>query len=201
MQSTAVRSSCNGRSIVFNHEPQSAPTVRDPSRANLILKPRFKFRSFPSSQSPSPSTFRHPITVSRCLLPSKAPGCPPFVNSASKVGTDVWPLHCGVSTNTFDGSEGRSFRDWVELVGEVISTAFPIWVALGCLLGLVKPSCYDWVKPKWTVLGLAVTMLGMGMTLSFDDLRGALAMPKELISGFVLQYSVCSALISSHSEI
>lgn len=85
-------------------------------------------------------------------------------------------------------------------MGEAISTAFPVWVALGCLLGLAKPSCYDWVQPKWTVLGIAVTMLGMGMTLSFDDLRGALAMPKELVSGFVLQYSVRSALIPSQAR-
>ncbi|GLU14744.1 hypothetical protein SLE2022_312970 [Rubroshorea leprosula] len=35
-------------------------------------------------------------------------------------------------------------------------------------------------------------MLGMGMTLTFDDLRGAIAMPKELMIGFVLQYSVMS---------
>lgn len=39
-------------------------------------------------------------------------------------------------------------------------------------------------------MGITVTMLGMGMTLTFDDLRGALAMPKELFSGFALQYSV-----------
>ncbi|KAK6157494.1 hypothetical protein DH2020_011742 [Rehmannia glutinosa] len=32
----------------------------------------------------------------------------------------------------------------------------------------------------------------MGMTLTFDDLRGALSMPKELFTGFVLQYSVMS---------
>ncbi|KAL0399512.1 UNVERIFIED_CONTAM: putative sodium/metabolite cotransporter BASS1, chloroplastic [Sesamum radiatum] len=39
-------------------------------------------------------------------------------------------------------------------------------------------------------MGITLTMLGMGMTLTFDDLRGALAMPKELFSGFMLQYSV-----------
>ncbi|PKI60055.1 hypothetical protein CRG98_019540 [Punica granatum] len=33
-------------------------------------------------------------------------------------------------------------------------------------------------------------MLGMGMTLSLDDLRAALSMPKELFAGFVLQYSI-----------
>ncbi|XP_030443170.1 probable sodium/metabolite cotransporter BASS1, chloroplastic [Syzygium oleosum] len=188
MQSTAVlRASCNGSSAFDRHHPQSTPTIRDPSRADPILRPGFKFRTFPSSKSPSS---RHSIAISRCLLPSKSRECPPFVNSTPKVGTRVWPLRCGVSTNTFNAGEGRSFRDWIELVGEAISTAFPVWVALGCLLGLAKPSCYDWVQPKWTVLGIAVTMLGMGMTLSFDDLRGALAMPKELVSGLVLQYSV-----------
>lgn len=39
-------------------------------------------------------------------------------------------------------------------------------------------------------MGITLTMLGMGMTLTFDDLRDALAMPKELFCGFVLQYSV-----------
>lgn len=79
---------------------------------------------------------------------------------------------------------------WIEFLGEALSTAFPVWVALGCLLGLLRPASYDWVQPRWTVLGITLTMLGMGMTLTLDDLRGALAMPKELISGFLLQYSV-----------
>lgn len=104
--------------------------------------------------------------------------------------TNFGPLHCGISSNTSDANNSRSFREWIELIGELISTAFPIWVSLGCLLGLVKPSSFNWVQPKWTIIGLTLTMLGMGMTLTLDDLRGALAMPKEIISGFVLQYSV-----------
>ncbi|KAF7836604.1 putative sodium/metabolite cotransporter BASS1, chloroplastic [Senna tora] len=54
----------------------------------------------------------------------------------------------------------------------------------------MKPSSFSWVTPKLSILGLTIIMLGMGMTLTLDDLRGALAMPKEVISGFVLQYSV-----------
>ncbi|PIA41366.1 hypothetical protein AQUCO_02200052v1 [Aquilegia coerulea] len=88
------------------------------------------------------------------------------------------------------GGSGRSLRGWIELVGEVLSTAFPIWVALGCFLGLVKPNSFNWIKPQLTIIGLTITMLGMGMTLTFDDLKGALAMPKEVVAGFVLQYSV-----------
>ncbi|KAI3774921.1 hypothetical protein L1987_49484 [Smallanthus sonchifolius] len=102
------------------------------------------------------------------------------------------PLLCSNSSNTLGASDdsGGNLRGLVEAVGEVISTAFPIWVALGCFLGLVRPESYNWVQPKWTMMGITFTMLGMGMTLTFDDLKGALAMPKELLTGFCLQYSI-----------
>lgn len=97
---------------------------------------------------------------------------------------------CGISSNDFPTERKKSFGEWVEFVGEAVSTAFPIWVSLGCLLGLMRPSAFNWVTPDLTIIGLTITMLGMGMTLTLDDLRGALKMPKELFAGFVLQYSV-----------
>ncbi|KAL0702153.1 hypothetical protein Bca4012_058275 [Brassica carinata] len=98
---------------------------------------------------------------------------------------------CGVSSSDFPAEEKKkSFGEWVEFLGEAVSTAFPVWVSLGCLLGLVRPSAFNWVTPDLTIIGLTITMLGMGMTLTLDDLRGALKMPKELFAGFVLQYSV-----------
>ncbi|KAM1655703.1 hypothetical protein ACFX1Q_008556 [Malus domestica] len=112
------------------------------------------------------------------------------IPTAKNARLPLAPLHCGISSNNSNANATRSFRDWVELVGEAVSTAFPIWVALGCLLGLLKPSSFNWVTPNYNILGLTLTMLGMGMTLTFADLRGALAMPKELLAGFVLQYSV-----------
>ncbi|CAI9088886.1 OLC1v1023337C1 [Oldenlandia corymbosa var. corymbosa] len=92
--------------------------------------------------------------------------------------------------SSIDSTRSTTNKSWIEIAGEAFSTAFPLWVAIGCLLGLLKPSSYNWVKPQWTVMGITLTMLGMGMTLTFDDLKGALAMPKELFTGFVLQYSV-----------
>ncbi|KAG7590597.1 Bile acid:sodium symporter/arsenical resistance protein Acr3 [Arabidopsis suecica] len=97
---------------------------------------------------------------------------------------------CGISSNDLPTEKKKSFGEWVEFVGEAVSTAFPIWVSLGCLLGLMRPSTFNWVTPNWTIAGLTITMLGMGMTLTFDDLRGAFSMPKELFAGFVLQYSI-----------
>ncbi|KAI7746677.1 hypothetical protein M8C21_018289 [Ambrosia artemisiifolia] len=102
----------------------------------------------------------------------------------------VPPLLCGNTSNSLSASEGNSGGSLIEVVGEGISTLFPIWVALGCFLGLVRPESFNWVQPKWTMIGIAFTMLGMGMTLTFDDLKGALAMPKELFAGFCLQYSI-----------
>ncbi|PON69811.1 Bile acid-sodium symporter/arsenical resistance protein [Parasponia andersonii] len=129
---------------------------------------------------------------SRSSLLSDELGSSLFLSAIITEGrnSELPPVRCGISSNTYSAGAGRSFRDWVELIGEVISTSFPLWVALGCVLGLVKPTSFNWVQPRLTVLGLTVIMLGMGMTLTLDDLRGALAMPKELLAGFVLQYSV-----------
>uniref|UniRef100_A0A1J3JRX5 Putative sodium/metabolite cotransporter BASS1, chloroplastic n=1 Tax=Noccaea caerulescens TaxID=107243 RepID=A0A1J3JRX5_NOCCA len=108
--------------------------------------------------------------------------------SCSRRRVDFLP-RCGISSNDFPTERKKSFGEWV-FVGEAVSTAFPIWVSLGCLLGLMRPSAFHWVTPDLTIIGLTLTMLGMGMTLTLDDLRGALRMPKELFAGFVLQYSV-----------
>lgn len=147
----------------------------------------------------------HSPTITRISSPSL-----PHSNANKSVGQLIWapptdpisrrlnirqplsPVLCGNSSNSLeaDNGSGRSFRRWVEAVGEGVSTAFPLWVALGCLWGLKNPTSFDWVQPKYTILGITLTMLGMGMTLTFDDLKNALAMPKELLAGFVLQYSV-----------
>jgi bile acid:Na+ symporter, BASS family len=41
---------------------------------------------------------------------------------------------------------------------------------------------------------LGVTMLGMGLTLTFDDIRRVLAAPRRIFAGFVLQYTIMPAL-------
>ncbi|KAK9004773.1 hypothetical protein V6N11_042229 [Hibiscus sabdariffa] len=119
--------------------------------------------------------------------PQKLPGSR---STISLLTSDRFRVKCGISSDSYSSSDKKNFRDRVEWVGEVISTAFPLWVSLGCLFGLFKPSSFSWMTPEWSIYGLTLTMLGMGMTLTLDDLRGALAMPRELIAGFVLQYTV-----------
>ncbi|KAI5440402.1 putative sodium/metabolite cotransporter bass1 [Lathyrus oleraceus] len=72
----------------------------------------------------------------------------------------VCPLRCGISSNGFSGDERRSVRKWIEVGSEAISTAFPLWVTIGCVLGLVRPSSFNWVTPKVCTVGLSVIMLG-----------------------------------------
>lgn len=126
---------------------------------------------FPPSPSSHPLKLTNPISISPILKPS---------------------FLCGNSSNSSAAANESSEKSFLEVVGEGVSTAFPLWVALGCLMGLVRPSSYNWVQQKWIVTGITVTMLGMGMTLTFDDLGEALSMPKELLAGFFLQYSVTS---------
>ncbi|XP_009344611.2 probable sodium/metabolite cotransporter BASS1, chloroplastic [Pyrus x bretschneideri] len=169
---TGFRFQPNPISLLFSHHTSTSPSSSPSSQRAL----RSHCNSLP--QFPSKPTWH---------LPSNP--FPP-IPTAKNERLSLAPLHCGISSNSSNANATRSFRDWVELVGEYVSTAFPIWVALGCLLGLVKPSSFNWVTPNCTILGITLTMLGMGMTLTFDDLRGALSMPKELLAGFLLQYSV-----------
>ena len=111
--------------------------------------------------------------------------CPPRVCSSN-----AGPLRCGISSNTYGGKEDRCVGKWLVVASEVLSAAFPLWVSIGCVVGLMKPSYFNWVTPKFTIVGLNIIMLGMGMTLSLDDLRGALSMHKQVLYAFALQYSV-----------
>uniref|UniRef100_A0A452ZUY6 Uncharacterized protein n=1 Tax=Aegilops tauschii subsp. strangulata TaxID=200361 RepID=A0A452ZUY6_AEGTS len=85
-------------------------------------------------------------------------------------------------------------------VGEALSLGFPLWVASACALALWRPASFLWVTPTAQMVGLSFTMLGMGMTLTLDDLRTALLMPKELAAGFLLQYTGDAPVRISHQQ-
>lgn len=94
---------------------------------------------------------------------------------------------------SFPSPELNAKRDWIAKllwVVDLLSTAFPVWVALASAMALAKPEAFDWIRGGWQIVGLSITMLGMGMTLSFEDFKTALAMPKKLLAGVVLQYTV-----------
>lgn len=67
---------------------------------------------------------------------------------------------------------------------------FPVWVLLGGVLALIHPPLFTWFRGPWIVWGLAVIMLGMGITLSIDDFRRVFKMPGAIAAGFVGQYAI-----------
>ena len=75
-----------------------------------------------------------------------------------------------------------------------MTQAFPLWVVLGGFLALIEPRWFTWFTGPWIVWGLAVIMLGMGVTLTIDDFRRVARMPKPVAVGLSLQYTVMPAL-------
>lgn len=66
---------------------------------------------------------------------------------------------------------------------------FPFWAILFSLLAWVQPSLFIPFK-SWIVPLLAVVMFGMGLSLHVSDFKRAMSMPRLIISGVALQYSV-----------
>lgn len=67
---------------------------------------------------------------------------------------------------------------------------FPIWVLLGGGLALGHPAWFTWFSGEFITWGLAVIMLGMGITLSVDDFKRVLNVPRAVGIGFVAHYAI-----------
>jgi len=71
-----------------------------------------------------------------------------------------------------------------------LTNAFPLWVVLGGIAALIHPPLFTWFSNEWITWGLAVIMLGMGITLSVDDFKGVMKMPRAVAAGYVAQYLI-----------
>ena len=70
---------------------------------------------------------------------------------------------------------------WLRL----LTNAFPLWVVLAGILALIYPAWFTWFGKDHLVIGLAVIMLGMGITLSMEDFKRVAKMPRAILTGFV----------------
>ena len=75
-----------------------------------------------------------------------------------------------------------------------LTNLFPIWVLLGALVGMTSPNSVTWFKGDMITHALATTMLGMGLTLEFDDFVSSLKKPKQIGLGVLLQYTIMPTL-------
>jgi bile acid:Na+ symporter, BASS family len=71
----------------------------------------------------------------------------------------------------------------------ILTNLFGLWTVLGVMWAWFFPAHFTWFIPSipW---GLAGVMLGMGLTLTFDDFRNVLKTPKAIGVGVAAQFLI-----------
>jgi BASS family bile acid:Na+ symporter len=77
-----------------------------------------------------------------------------------------------------------------------LANAFPLWVLAAALTALFQPEWFAWFArdkiagQSYIVWGLALVMLGMGLTLTVDDFKSVFRMPKAVALGVTAQFTI-----------
>ncbi|MDF2375645.1 MAG: bile acid:sodium symporter family protein [Verrucomicrobiales bacterium] len=75
-----------------------------------------------------------------------------------------------------------------------LTNAFPLWVGVCSVLALFFPEWFTWFRGPLIVWGLGIIMLGMGLTLTVDDFKGVLKLPKAGVIGVACQFGIMPLL-------
>ena len=75
-----------------------------------------------------------------------------------------------------------------------LANLFPVWVLIGAGLALWEPQTATWFQPDWIPYFLGLIMLSMGLTLSFEDFSRVIKIPKSILLGVGLQYTLMPGL-------
>lgn len=79
-------------------------------------------------------------------------------------------------------------------LASLFTNAFPLWILICSGLALVEPSLFTWFNGPFIVYGLGAIMLGMGLTLTFEDFKAVLTLPKAGVIGVVCQFAIMPLL-------
>jgi len=79
-------------------------------------------------------------------------------------------------------------------VATTLTNLFPLWVLIASALALWRPELFTWFSGGLITVGLAIIMLGMGLTLSVDDARRVANRRVSLGTGVALQYTVMPSM-------
>ena len=74
-----------------------------------------------------------------------------------------------------------------------LTIGFPLWLTIGCLHAWIDPEPWLVFRP-WIAIALGVVMLGMGLTLRFDDFKAVLRNPKRIALGVFAQFLIMPVL-------
>ncbi len=77
---------------------------------------------------------------------------------------------------------------------EILTSGFPVWVLGASIVALVKPATFTWFSGPAIPVGLAIIMLGMGLTLAVEDFERVARRPVPALCGVLLQYTVMPLL-------
>lgn len=80
------------------------------------------------------------------------------------------------------------------MVLEKLTNLFPLWTALGGICAIIWPELFTWFKGPLIPWGLAIIMLGMGITLKTEDFQRIIRRPIPVVIGFGAQYTIMSLL-------
>jgi len=75
-----------------------------------------------------------------------------------------------------------------------IVNLFPLWVLMASLIALYYPPSFTWFSGPLIPIGLGLIMLGMGITLQWEDFKRVGKMPSKVLLGVCLQYTVMPIL-------
>ncbi|KAK3275550.1 hypothetical protein CYMTET_16326, partial [Cymbomonas tetramitiformis] len=97
--------------------------------------------------------------------------------------------------------QSPTIRDQVINVCDTFTNIFPVWLIVGGGIALWHPPAVTWFQGQAVTNALAVTMLGMGLTLNTDDFKSAVQMPRAVLAGVLLQYAVMPVLAYSIAKL
>ncbi len=74
-----------------------------------------------------------------------------------------------------------------------MTNLFALWVVLGSIWAIVAPEQITWFRP-WIPLALGVVMLGMGLTLRWQDFGEVVKQPVSVLIGVTAQFVIMPSL-------
>ncbi|GIL78777.1 hypothetical protein Vretimale_266 [Volvox reticuliferus] len=114
---------------------------------------------------------------------------PPNPNSSSTTATTT------TTTSYQKDPTSPSLEDDLATLCSRITSLFPLWVVLAAAVALWRPELFTWLPTRFITWGLALTMLGMGLTMRLSDFGDVFRrMPLLLLLGMLLQYTVMPGL-------
>ncbi|MBM7702016.1 bile acid:sodium symporter family protein [Metabacillus iocasae] len=81
----------------------------------------------------------------------------------------------------------------LERISSFAGNTFALWVILFGVISFLFPEGFTWIGPHIPLL-LGIIMFGMGLTLSLDDFKSILKMPKAVFIGVLAQFTIMPLL-------